>query len=77
MKKETPKPAVSQVDCLDGLRDCLETVRALGNLLEASGRHPQAEMLKPEVASRVGYLIVNEMEKAGQWLDGLDEGGAR
>jgi len=80
MKKNTSKKsaaaerrAIRRVECVDGLHDCLMTVTALANLLEASGRHPQAELLQPDMVSRTGYLILGEMRKAAAWVDELDE----
>ena len=73
-----PKSAGGQssaepVECLDGLRDCLETIEALAGLLEAAGQYPHKEPLKPEMVSHAGKLILAEVAKANAWLDKLEE----
>jgi hypothetical protein len=71
MKTKTPKPTASQVDCLDGLQDCLETLAALAGLLEASGR--QDDRLEPSMVGHTGKLILAEVAKADEWLDKLEK----
>jgi hypothetical protein len=61
------------VECLDGLRDCLANIGALAGLLEAAGRHPNAELLEPGMVSHTGRLILAEVAKAHEWLDRLDK----
>ena len=70
-------PTVKPVECLDGLRDCLETIEALGGLLEAAGQYPHKEPLKPEMVSHTGRLIVAEAAKAYEWVGKLEEASAR
>jgi hypothetical protein len=72
MKTEPPKPAASKVDCLDGLQDCFETVTTLAGLLEAIGKNPRSELVKPELVSHAGAMLLAEMEKAQAWLDKLE-----
>jgi hypothetical protein len=67
------RPAVSRVECLDGLRDCLATIGALAGLLEAAGQHPRAELLEAGMVSHTGKLILAEVAKAEAWLDKLEE----
>jgi hypothetical protein len=77
MKTSTkPKPAggrqaVSRVDCIDGLFDCLETIGALAGLLEAAGR--EGALLDNSVINHTGKLILLEVAKADEWLDKLEE----
>lgn len=66
-------PSSKWVDCLDGLRDCLETIGTLAGLLEAAGQHPHAELLEPGMVSHTGKLILAEVAKAEAWLDKLEE----
>jgi hypothetical protein len=72
-KPASRRPAVSQVDCLDGLRDCLATIGTLADLLEAAGRHPDAEPVEAATISHTGKLILAEAAKAEAWLDKLEE----
>lgn len=65
--------SVKRVECLDRLRDCLETIGALAGLLEAAGRHPHAELLEPGMIAHTGRLILAEVAKAEAWLDKLEE----
>ena len=67
------QPPVQAVECLDGLRDCLETIGALAGLLEAAGQHPRAELLEAGMVSHTGKLILAEVAKAEAWLDKLEE----
>jgi hypothetical protein len=67
------QPPVQAVECLDGLRDCLANIGALAGLLEAAGRHPNAELLEPGMVSHTGRLILAEVAKAHEWLDRLDK----
>jgi hypothetical protein len=71
MKTSTTKKS-SSVECRDRLHECIETVTTLAGLLEASGKHPRAELLEPAMVSRAGALILAETKKAGEWLDKLD-----
>jgi len=66
------KPAETRVECLDGLRDCLENIGTLAGLLEAAGQHPHAEFLEPGMVSHAGKLILAEVAKAEAWLDKLE-----
>jgi hypothetical protein len=77
MKTEIQKPPATRVDCLDGLQDCFETVTTLAGLLEAIGKNPRSELVKPELVSHAGAMILAEMERAQAWLDKLDESEAR
>jgi hypothetical protein len=70
---EKARGGVHPVDCLDGLRDCQETAAMLAGLLEASGKHPHSELLKPEMVSRAGTVLLAEMEQADYWLDKLED----
>jgi hypothetical protein len=70
-RKKT-RGGVAPVDCLDGLRDCLENIGTLAGLLEAAGRHSNAEFLKPDMVSRTGKLILAETAKAEAWLEQLE-----
>jgi len=72
-KKKRRRDAATRVDCLDGLRDCLETIATLAGLLEAAGQHPHAEFLEPGMVSHTGRLILAEVAKAIEWLDKLEE----
>jgi hypothetical protein len=69
------RPAVSRVECLDGLRDCLETIGALAGLLEAAGR--EGALLDNSIINHTGKLILLEVAKADAWLDKLEEATAR
>jgi len=77
MKPETSKPAVSKVDCLDGLQDCLTTLETLAALLEAAGTCTDARALNVETMVRAightGTLMLAEVEKAQAWLTKLEE----
>jgi hypothetical protein len=77
MKMETPQPTASQVDCLDGLQDCLTTLETLAALLEAAGTCTDARALNIETMVRAightGALMLAETEKAQAWLDKLEE----
>jgi hypothetical protein len=76
-RKNRRQPAPPTVDCLDGLFDRLETIGTLAGLLEAAGGNPQVELVKPELVSRAGVMILAEVEKAREWLDQLEEEAAR
>jgi hypothetical protein len=67
----TKKP--SRVGCIDGLQDCFENLTTLAELLEACGENPRSELVKPELVSHAGAMILAEMEKAQAWLDKLEE----
>jgi len=77
MKTSTkPKPAggrqaVSRVECIDGLQDCLETIATLADLLEAAGR--EGALLDTSTINHTGKLILLEVAKADGWLDKLEE----
>ena len=73
MKQTSQKPALSSVECVDGLEECILTARTLAGLLDASGDHPRTEGLAPEMVSRAGYLIWVEMNKAEALLEQLGE----
>jgi hypothetical protein len=72
-KKRRRKASETRVECLDRLRDCLETIGVLAGLLEATGQHPHAELLEPGMVSHTGKLILAEVAKAEAWLDKLEE----
>ncbi len=77
MKPETPKPAVSDVDCLDGLQDCLTTLATLAALLEAAGTCTDARALNigtlVKAIGHAGGLMLAEVGKAQAWLEKLEE----
>jgi hypothetical protein len=66
------RDAVARVDCLDGLRDCLKTIGAQADLLEATGQHPNAGPVEARTISHTGKLILAETAKAEAWLDKLE-----
>jgi hypothetical protein len=69
--KPRRKASPTQVECLDGLRDSLQTIGTLAGLLEATGGQP--ELLRPETVSHAGKLMAVETVKASAWLDKLEE----
>jgi len=70
-EKQRRTASETHVECLDGLRDCLETIGTLAGLLEATGG--QAELVRPETVSHAGRLMAMETAKASAWLDKLEE----
>jgi hypothetical protein len=72
-KPSVRRLTIKQVECVDGLRDCLATIGALAGLLEAAGQHLDAEFLEPGMVSHTGKLMVAEVVKAHAWLDKLEE----
>jgi hypothetical protein len=70
--RRLPARRIVPMECLDGLRECFRTVTALASLLEASGAGPQVEMLRADVVSHTGGLILVEMEKTGALLKQLE-----
>jgi hypothetical protein len=74
-KSTARPPSETQVDCIDGLQDCLETIGALAGLLEAAGR--EGALLDNSIINHTGKLILLEVAKADAWLDKLEEATAR
>jgi hypothetical protein len=72
-KKQRRKASETRVECLDGLFDCLATIGTLADLLETTGRHPNAGPVEAATISHTGKLILAEVTKAHAWLDKLEE----
>jgi hypothetical protein len=70
-RKTRRRPFRLDVDLLDGLIDCCQSITTLAGLLQASGTHAEAEPLEAALVHNAGHLILREAEQLQALLNQL------